>query len=116
MIRRGERRPSTALAPTEVSVATGPDVVAGPSIDEFWAGISEAMRGESIHVEASTSLGDDLGFDSLDMLELVVVMEDLGAPIPEDCVSILETVGDVYHHYVVRTAVRAAEGSSEPCP
>jgi acyl carrier protein len=45
----------------------------------------------------------DLGFDSLDMAELVVFMDNLACEVPEDLIPSLVTVGDFYDHYCTRT-------------
>ena len=49
---------------------------------------------ESISME--TSLVDDLGLDSLDVVELIVCLEDeYGVSIPDDVASTLTTVGKI---------------------
>jgi len=41
----------------------------------------------------------DLEFDSIRMLELICVIEDLGAYVPDEALSTLETVEDAYAAY-----------------
>jgi len=47
-------------------------------------------------IEAESSFTDDLGADSLDLVELVMAMEEeFGVEIPEDDSEKLQTFGDV---------------------
>jgi len=73
------------------------------SFEEFWASVCEAMSLESSEVGPDTAVQTDLGFDSLDMAELVVFMDNLACEVPEDLIPSLVTVGDFYDHYCTRT-------------
>jgi acyl carrier protein len=54
-----------------------------------------------------THLVDDLGFDSVLLFELLLVIEDwTGVMLPEALLPHLETVGDVYEVYRTRRAQR----------
>ena len=64
------------------------------SFEGFWASVCEAMGLESTGVD----------FDSLDMAELVLFMDNLDCDVPEDLIPLLVTVGDFYDHYRTRTA------------
>jgi hypothetical protein len=44
------------------------------------------------------------------MAELVSIMEDLGADVPEDLVPLLETVGDLCDHEPMQLARKDANG------
>ena len=79
------------------------------TLDEFWAATGEHLCGERLHVERDTELDTDLGLDSLDMVELLMTVEDLGAPVPVDVAVSFATVGDLYDHYV--TSLSALERS-----
>lgn len=47
----------------------------------------------------STRLSEDLGIDSLGMAELLMILADDGVVLPQELISELATVGDVYHYY-----------------
>ena len=74
-----------------------------PTLEEFWAATGEPLCGESLDVARDSVLTTDLGFDSLGVAELVMLMDDLDASIPEDLMSSMHTVGDFYDHYLTRT-------------
>jgi acyl carrier protein len=74
------------------------------SFEEFWQRVCDAIGLESTEVGPDTAVGDDLGFDSLDMAELVLFMDNLDCDVPEDLIPLLVTVGDFYDHYRTRTA------------
>ncbi|RLA61902.1 MAG: acyl carrier protein [Epsilonproteobacteria bacterium] len=58
--------------------------------------ISEAAKVEVSTIKPETSFVDDLKFDSLDIVELMMKMEDdFGVEIPEEDAEGLKTVGDV---------------------
>lgn len=59
-------------------------------------------------IEPATRFVDDLGFDSLDMLELLIVIEELGVQLNDDLIEMLDTVDDAYRLYS-----RAASGSEQ---
>lgn len=74
------------------------------SFEEFWQHVCDAIGLEPTEVGPDTAVGDDLGFDSLDMAELVLFMDTLDCDVPEDLIPLLVTVGDFYDHYRTRTA------------
>ncbi|MFI5390467.1 MAG: acyl carrier protein [Bacteriovoracales bacterium] len=58
--------------------------------------ISEAAKVDVAQIKMETSFVDDLKFDSLDIVELMMKMEDdFGVEIPEEDAEGLKTVGDV---------------------
>ena len=58
--------------------------------------ISEAAKVDVSQIKTETSFVDDLKFDSLDIVELMMKMEDdFGVEIPEEDAEGLKTVGDV---------------------
>ena len=58
--------------------------------------ISEQLDVEEANIQESSSIADDLGADSLDVVDLVMAIEDeLSIEIPEDQVENIKTVGDI---------------------
>ena len=76
------------------------------SFDAFWAFLAESLRLDLGSVADSTRLSDEIGMDSLQMIELMFVMDDLGAEMHEDLMPAIQTAGDLYHHYATRASVR----------
>jgi len=74
------------------------------SFQEFWGSVCDAMGVEPTEVFPDAAVREDLDFDSLDMAELVLFMDDLGAEVPEGLIPSLETVGDFYDHYRTRSS------------
>ena len=69
------------------------------SLDEFWLAIAQPMGIDRTDVDLRTTLRGDLNLDSLDMIEVFTIMEDLDCAVAEDDMAALETVGDLYEHY-----------------
>ena len=58
--------------------------------------ISEQLDVEEANIQESSSIADDLGADSLDVVDLVLAIEDeFSIEIPEDQVENIKTVGDI---------------------
>ena len=58
--------------------------------------ISEQLDVEEANIQESSSVADDLGADSLDVVDLVMAIEDeFSIEIPEDQVENIKTVGDI---------------------
>lgn len=58
--------------------------------------ISEQLDVEEDVIAEASSITDDLGADSLDVVDLVMSIEDeFGVEIPEDQVENIKTVGDI---------------------
>ena len=61
--------------------------------------IAEQLNCEAETITADTSFKDDLGADSLDLFELVMVLEDeYNLEIPAEELNELNTVGDVIEY------------------
>jgi RimJ/RimL family protein N-acetyltransferase/acyl carrier protein len=89
------------------------DAPTAPTFAELCSTISTELWVDLSHATEETLLVDDLGLDSLALVELVVVAERWSAePWPEDLIASLRTLGDVYHQ--VRTG--AGLGVSPPTP
>lgn len=65
--------------------------------------VADALGRDDIEFTLAARLAEDLDFDSLAIYELIVLMEELGADVPEALIPSLVTLGDVYDHYVTRT-------------
>lgn len=58
--------------------------------------ISEQLDVEESNIQETSSIADDLGADSLDVVDLVMAIEDeFSIEIPEDQVENIKTVGDI---------------------
>ena len=58
--------------------------------------ISEHLDVEEANIQETSSIADDLGADSLDVVDLVMAIEDeFSIEIPEDQVENIKTVGDI---------------------
>jgi acyl carrier protein len=61
--------------------------------------ISEQLEVEQSKLSVSTSFIDDLGADSIDLLELVLAFEDeFGVEIDEDDIKDIKTVGNIVEY------------------
>lgn len=91
------------------AISGAPAAVAGsvPTFAEFCSVVSSELLIDTDRASEQSLLVDDLGFDSLALIELVVLAERWGAaPWPEDLIASLRTLGDVYH-YLCSSAERA---------
>ncbi len=58
--------------------------------------IAEQLDTDEDNVQETSSITDDLGADSLDVVDLVMAIEDeFSIEIPEDQVENIKTVGDI---------------------
>lgn len=58
--------------------------------------IKEQMHHEDMEVTEETSLKDELGVDSIDLMEFVVNLEDeFSIEIPDDDIETIEQLGDM---------------------
>jgi acyl carrier protein len=67
-----------------------------------------ATVGEHVDLDLSAAgpdsdLRDGLGFDSLAMAEVLVLLAELGVHLPDELVPELRTLGDLYHYATVLT-------------
>lgn len=61
--------------------------------------ISKQLGADPEQIDKDTRITDDLGADSLDVVEMVMEIEnEFGVSIPDDVVPTLETVGDVVNY------------------
>ena len=55
---------------------------------------------ESVDVDPSANLRNDLGFDSIEVFELLVIIEDLtGVPLYGEAVATVATVADAFQYW-----------------
>ncbi len=58
--------------------------------------VAEQLDADADSIQENTSISDDLGADSLDVVDLVMAIEDeFSIEIPEDQVENIKTVGDI---------------------
>lgn len=69
------------------------------SFEEFWCDAEAALVLPAVTVTRETELQGDLGFDSLSMLELIALLDELDAPVPEGLLVSTVTAGDAYDLY-----------------
>jgi acyl carrier protein len=77
-----------------------PSNSARPTFEVFLADLSAEMDVQ-MSCTPSTSI-ESLGFDSIDMYELMLIVEGMGAPVDEETVSGWVTLQDVYRSCLVR--------------
>ena len=78
------------------------------SFDEFARRMADSLDIEPDDIVSEARFDEDLGLDSYDLVELVTMVEELGAHLPDDVVVGIDTVGDLYREYEQRT-VRPTE-------
>jgi RimJ/RimL family protein N-acetyltransferase/acyl carrier protein len=72
------------------------DVPADISFDDFRAVVASIAGVDVGQVDKGSRLWDDLGFDSIRMVELMVDVAELGVAVPEDVVADADTVWQAY--------------------
>ncbi len=74
-------------------------------LDKITEIITEQLNVTGIEITEETSLKDDLGADSLDLLELVMAFEsEFGVEIPPEELEDVSTVGDIMDYIAKREA------------
>jgi acyl carrier protein len=73
------------------------------SFDDFVRRISDALDLEPTEMVAEARFDEDLGLDSYDLVELLTLVEELGARLPDEVAVGIDTVGDLYREYEQRT-------------
>jgi len=74
------------------------------SFDAFVERVAEALDLEPEEMVADARFDEDLGLDSYDLVELLTLVEELGARLPDDVAVGVQTVGDLYREYEQRAA------------
>ena len=70
------------------------------SLESFQNHLSSRFRLDAHLLKSHASLIYDLGFDSVQMMELLLSVESLGVYLDENVFGQIETVGDLYSAYV----------------
>lgn len=85
---------------------------ASPAVAALRDLIAQMAPGELSEVSAEHRLVEDLGYDSLTLIELAVAIEERFAlaPISEEEAMRIKTVGDL-EHYIVDTAGQVSDGA-----
>jgi acyl carrier protein len=79
------------------------------SREEFVEHLADGLDLDSAAFTDTTRFDLDLGLDSFDLVELLVLVEELGVRFPEHVVLQLETVGDLYRAYQTRASRRVSD-------
>jgi acyl carrier protein/RimJ/RimL family protein N-acetyltransferase len=83
------------------------------SFDDF-RGVIASIAGVDVdRVDKDSQLWDELGFDSIRMVELMVAVAELGVAVPEDAVADADTVGQAYEATAAGARAQAL-GATEP--
>lgn len=72
--------------------------------DEFKHIIAEELHVEETKVRQESSFVDDLLADSIQLVELMLRLEEMGITIPAEAAWEVETVGDAYRFYQEQVA------------
>jgi RimJ/RimL family protein N-acetyltransferase/acyl carrier protein len=91
------------------------------SVDDFASHIATELGIENSELSSGARLIDDLGLDSLQMLELALLLDGMGAHFEAEDLARISRIGDVYRIYVERRTLSlysdlACEGGPEPWP
>ena len=74
------------------------------SFEEFTGILVELLRPPDVNMIApQASFIDDLYVDSIQLLELLMRIEELGVSVPVDAAWRIRTVGDAYDYYVAHS-------------
>ena len=72
------------------------------TFDEFRRRLADVFDTAVDSLHGETSFLEDLGFDSLRMLQLALVFEDLAGEMPAEMAWSIRTVGEAYAYYAER--------------
>ena len=72
--------------------------------EKLTAILAEQLDADQESMSNSTKIADDLGADSLDLVDLLMSIEDeFGVEIPDEDVEKLQTIGDVVDYITEQT-------------
>ena len=69
-----------------------------PDFDRFVADLGDVLQIDLGRATRTTRLADDLGWDSLTMLEALAILDGYGVQLPDDLIGELRTLGDLHHY------------------
>ena len=81
--------------------------------DAFTAELGELLGRSFTGVGPTTRLTEDLGFDSVDRLELLGLFDREGIDVPDELVATLATLGDL-HHFLTTIVPRMTRPDPTP--
>ncbi|MCZ2803544.1 acyl carrier protein [Modestobacter sp. VKM Ac-2983] len=70
------------------------------SLEEFRDRLAEELEVDLVDAGPGSRLGDDLELDSVQRLEALVAVEDLGVHLPDDSVGPEQTLGGLHELYL----------------
>jgi RimJ/RimL family protein N-acetyltransferase/acyl carrier protein len=109
---------TAVLSPqTLLGAPAAPDIGATDAepFDVFAAQLGQRLGRRFAGVEPTTRLTEDLGFDSVDRLELLGLFDEQGIEVPDELVATLATLGDLHHYLTTITPSREiAAGATSP--
>jgi RimJ/RimL family protein N-acetyltransferase/acyl carrier protein len=97
---------TAVLEPTTVPAVDDLD-----PFDAFVADLGDQLGRRFPGAEPTTRLTEDLGFDSVDRLELLGLFDREGIDVPDELVATLATLGDL-HHFLTTISPRTVEPAS----
>ena len=94
------RRTASASAPATPtgSGATATTTTTTPDFGQFLADLGAILQIDLHDATRTTLLVDDLGWDSLTMLEALALLDRYGSSLPDDLIGELRTLGDLHHY------------------
>jgi acyl carrier protein len=96
--RQGGMRPDNHLALVATSAGSSGDPLPGPARGEDISAIVEDVLGRPVKITNETDIVEDLGMDSLGVMNFVMAIEDFyDISIPLDRIAQIQTVGDLIH-------------------
>jgi len=84
------------------------------SFDAFCAMIADALQVERRDVAREASFVEDLHADSIQLVEMMMHMEEMGIDMPIESAWEIETVGDAYRLYRDHAALGQAKAPQRP--
>jgi len=78
------------------------------TFDTFAAYLADGLELDVDVLHKDVRLTEDLGLDSFDFMELLVLVEELGVHFPDHVVVSIETIGDLYEAFSLRSSMRSS--------
>lgn len=69
-----------------------------PEFDRFVADLAEVLQLDVGRATRTTLLAEELGWDSLTMLEALAILDGYGVQLPDQLIGELRTLGDLHHY------------------